>query len=334
MGPTIDRRTFGALLAGLAAGPTLAATGAFAAEDPAAWPSRPVRLVVPFGPGGAVDTLCRAFGQRFPEFANGQPLVIENRAGAGGLVAGSYVSGQTPDGYTLLAADIGANAIGKELNPKANYDPMTAFTPIIQLANLNAVLVENPSVPQKTVQEIIAAAKKDPTGFIYSSAGVGNGSHLFMALLERDAGIRMVHVPYRSGAETVLAVVRNEAQFCFPTLSSALPMIKTGGVRPVAMGSGPSPILPGVPLMRDILPGFDVAIWYGVAAPAGMDGTLADRINAVFNKIGAVPEIRKMVEDVQGGVVVGGSRQDFAAFIKREYDRWTPVIREGGIRVD
>lgn len=323
----MTRRGFTGLLGSLIAAPAFADT---ASE----WPTRPVRMIVPFGPGGAVDTLIRAVGQRFPDFANGQPLVVENRSGAGGMVAGAFVSGQAPDGYTLLAADIGANVIGKELNPKASFDPMTAFTPLIQLVNLNAVMVENPSVLQKTVPEIIAAGKTDPGGFTYSSAGLGNGSHLFMALFEREAGIRMVHVPYRSGAETVMAVSRNEAQFCFPTLSSALPMLKTGQVRPVALGAGPSPILPNTPLMRDFIPNFDVAIWYGVAAPAGMNGALADRINAVFNKVVALPEIRKMVEEVQGGVVVGGPRQDFAAFLKREYDRWAPVIREGGIRVE
>ncbi|MEW6255788.1 MAG: tripartite tricarboxylate transporter substrate-binding protein [Pseudomonadota bacterium] len=324
----MTRRGFTGLLASLAAAPALAA------ESGAEWPVRPVRMIVPFGPGGAVDTLIRAVGQRFPEFANGQPLVVENRSGAGGMVAGSFVANQAPDGYTLIAADIGANVIGKELNPKATFDPMTAFTPIIQLVNLNAVMLENPSVTQKTVPEIIAAAKANPGGFIYSSAGIGNGSHLFMALFERDAGIRMVHVPYRSGAETVMGVVRNDAQFCFPTLASALPMIRAGQVRPVALGSGPSPILPDTPLMRDFLPGFEAAVWYGVAAPAGMNGPLADRINSVFDKIVALPEIKKMVEEIQGGVVVGGSRQAFAAFLKREYDRWTPVIRDGGIRTE
>jgi len=328
-GTTISRRTFTGLLASLAAGPAFA-------SDPAAaqWPTRPVRLVVPFGPGGAVDTLARVIGNKFPEFANGQPLVIENRSGAGGLVAGGYVAGQAPDGYTLIAADIGANVIGKELNPKSPYDPMTAFTPIIHLVNLNAVLLENPTVPEKTVAGIIAAAKKNPGGFTYSSAGIGNGSHLFMALLEREAGISMVHVPYRSGAETVLAVGRNEAQFCFPSLASSLPMIKSGQVRPVALGSGPSPLMPDLPLMRDIIPGFEVAVWYGVASPAGMDSGLADRINGIFNKIVALPDVRKMVEEIQGGVVVGGSRQDFSAFLKKEYDRWTPVIRAGGIRAE
>jgi len=324
----MSRRAFGGLAAGLLAAP------AIAADPVAAWPDRPVRVVVPFGAGGAVDTLIRAFSQRFSEFANGQPLVVENRSGAGGMVAGAYVATQPADGYTLMAADIGANAIGKELNPKAGYDPMTSFTPLMHLVNLDAVMVANPSVPQKTVAEIIAAARKDPDGFVYSSAGIGNGSHLFMALLAREAGISMVHVPYRSGAETVTAVMRGDAQFCFPTLASALTMIRGGQVRPVALGAGPSPLLPGVPLMRDTLPGFEVAIWYGLAAPAGMDAALADKINATFAKVAALPDIRRMVEEVQGGHIVGGSRQDFAAFLQREFARWTPIIREGGIRME
>lgn len=233
-----------------------------------------------------------------------------------------------------MAADIGANAIGKELNPRAGYDPMASFTPLMHLVNLTAVMVANPGVKQKTVAEIIEAARKDPDGFVYSSAGIGNGSHLFMALLARQAGVQMLHVPYRSGSETVTAVVRGDAQFCFPSLASTLPMLKGSQVRPVALGGGPSPLLPGTPLMRETLPGFDVAVWYGLAAPAGMDGALADRINGVFARIAALPEVRETVEQVQGGSIVGGSRHDFAAFLQREYDCWTPVIREGGIRVE
>ena len=325
----LTRRGFGGLAAGM-----LAAPAALAADPVAAWPDRPVRVVVPFSAGGAVDTLIRAIGQRFSEFANGQPLVVENRSGAGGMVAGAYVATQPTDGYTLMATDIGANAIGKELNPKAGYDPMTSFTPLMHLVNLHAVMVANPSVQQKTVAEIIAAAKKEPEGFVYSSAGIGNGSHLFMALLERETGIKMVHVPYRSGAETVTAVMRGDAQFCFPSVASTITMVRGGQVRPVALGAGPSPLLPGIPLMRDTIPGFEVAVWYGLAAPAGMNAALADKINATFAKVVALPEVRKMVEETQGGSIVGGSRQDFANFLQREYDRWTPVIRDGGIRMD
>jgi tripartite-type tricarboxylate transporter receptor subunit TctC len=184
------------------------------------------------------------------------------------------------------------------------------------------------------VAEIIARAKAEPDYYTYASAGVGNGSHLFMALLEQQAKISMVHVPYRSGSETVTAVMRGDAQFCFPTLSSALQMIRAGQLRAVAMGGPATEMMPGVPPISDTLPGFDVSIWYGFAAPPGMDPELADRINAVLNQIAVLPEIRKAVADTQGGTVIGGSRQAFADFLQAEHARWTPVIRQGGIRVE
>ncbi|WBV45296.1 tripartite tricarboxylate transporter substrate binding protein [Pseudoroseomonas cervicalis] len=334
--PMLGRRGFAGAAAGLAMAPLLGGLSrpALGNTAAAAWPDRPVRMVVPFGAGGAVDTLARSFGQRFPEFANGQPLVIENRSGAGGMVAGAYVTGQPADGYTLMMADIGANAIGKLLNRQLSYDPMTGFTPIMHGANLHAALVSNPQVPQKTVAELIEAARAKPDSLVYASAGVGNGSHLFMALLERQAKISMVHIPYRSGSETALAVMRNETQFCFPTLSSVLGMVRGGQLRVLAMGGGPCPQAPEAPLLRDTIPGFDVAIWYGVAAPPGMNPALADRINEVFNRIAALPEVRRSVEESQAGNIVAGPRQQFADFLKREHDRWAPVIQEGGIRVE
>ncbi|WP_241749026.1 Bug family tripartite tricarboxylate transporter substrate binding protein [Teichococcus aerophilus] len=325
----LTRRALGGLAAGLLAAPAVASANAVAS-----WPDKPVRVVVPFGAGGAIDTLARVFGQRFPTFANGQPLVVENRSGAGGMVAGAYAVTQPADGYTLMMADIGANALGKELNPRLSYDPMTAFTPLMHMVNLHAVLIANPGVTQMTVADIIQEAKRKPEGFAYASAGVGNGSHLIMALLEREAGIKMVHVPYRSGSETTTAVMRGDAQLCFPSLSSTLAALRGKQVRAVALGAGPSPLLPDVPLMHDTIPGFDVAIWYGLAAPAGMDPALADKINATFAKIAELPDVRRAVEENQGGSIVGGSRQDFTTFLQREYDRWTPVIREGGIRVE
>lgn len=333
----MSRRKLGSVTAGLGLAPLLIPTvsrPALASASAANWPDRPVRMVVPFGAGGAVDTLARSFGQRFPEFANGQPLVIENRAGAGGMVAGAYVNGQPADGYTLMMADIGANVIGRLLNRQLSYDPMTGLTPIMHGANLHAALIASLQVTQKTVAEVIAAAQSAPDDFVYSSAGVGNGSHLFMALLERQARIKMVHVPYRSGSETALAVMRNEAQFCFPSLSSVLGMVRGNQVRVVAMGAGPCPQVPEAPLMRDTIPGFEVAIWYGVAAPPGMNPVLADRINDVFARIAALPEVRRGVEENQAGTVIGGSRRAFAEFLKREYDRWAPVIEEGGIRTE
>jgi tripartite-type tricarboxylate transporter receptor subunit TctC len=299
----------------------------------ATWPDRPIRLVVPFGAGGAIDTLSRTVAAKFPEVTGGQTLVVENRAGAGGTIAGQVVARERPDGSVLMMADVGANAIGKELNPGLGYDPPTAFTPIIHLVSLPAVLMAHPSVTARTVQEVIDQAKARPDGFTYSSAGNGNGSHLFMALFLKEAGIRMVHVPYRSGAEMVTALIRNDAQFGFPTVSSGIGQIRQGNARAIAIGStGGTPLLPGVPALSSVLPGFEVAVWHGIVAPAGMDPALARRINEVFGRIAAMPDVQQRIFETQAGRVVGGTPEDFAAHIRREVARWTPIIREGGIR--
>lgn len=314
----------------LAAGSGMLAAPAVA-QTP--WPDRPVRLIVPFGAGGAIDTLSRTVAARFAEHANGQTLVVENRPGAGGAIAGAYTAQQKPDGLTLMMADVGANCIAKEMNSGLTYDPMTAFTPIIHLVKLPGALIAHPEVPHRTVPEIIAAAKARPDGFTFSSAGNGNGSHLFMELFLKRAGIRMVHVPYRSGAEMVTALVRGDAQFGFPTVSSALNMVRDGRARAVAV-SWPdgTPLLPGVPPVARDLPGFDTSVWHGIVAPAGMERGLVLRINEVFGKIAAMPEVAASVFNQQAGRMVGGSPEQFADFIRRDYETWAPIIREGNIR--
>lgn len=305
------------------------------ARAQAAWPDRPIRLVVPFGAGGAVDTLSRTVAARFAEHANGQSLVVENRAGAGGTIAGGFVAQQRPDGLTLMMADIGANAIGRELNPGLPYDPMTAFTPIIQLVSLPAVLIAHPAVPVRTLPELLAYARARPGQLTYSSAGNGNGSHLFMALFLRRAGLEMTHVPYRSGAEMVTALVRADVQFGFPTVSSALAMIRDGRARPIGIGTqGGTPLLPDTATVDTVLPGFNTAVWHGVVGPAGMEPGLVQRINQVFGRIAAMPEVAEAVFRQQAGRIVGGTPEQFAAFIRREHETWAPIIREGNIRAE
>ncbi|WP_240791039.1 tripartite tricarboxylate transporter substrate binding protein [Roseomonas sp. AR75] len=327
----MPRRRALLLSAGLAA-PALWPAGSRAQGS---WPDRPVRLIVPFGAGGAIDTLSRTVAQRFPEVTGGQTLVVENRAGAGGTIAGLAVSRERPDGSVLMMADVGANAIGKELNPNLAYDPATAFTPIIHLVNLPAVLMKHPSVTANTMPEVIAAAKARPDGFTYSSAGNGNGSHLFMALFLKEAGIRMVHVPYRSGAEMVTALIRGDAQFGFPTVSSGIGQIRQGNAKALGIGNPEgTPLLPDVPPVSSVLPGFRVAVWHGIVAPAGMDPALVARINAVFGQIAAMEAVKQRIFETQAGTVVGGTPQQFASFIQGEIARWTPIIREGGIRTE
>ncbi|WP_226381824.1 Bug family tripartite tricarboxylate transporter substrate binding protein [Falsiroseomonas ponticola] len=299
------------------------------------WPDRPIRLIVPFGAGGAIDTLSRTVAAKFPEVTGGQTLVVENRPGAGGTIAGAAVTRERPDGLTLMMADIGANAIGKELIPTLSYDPPTAFTPIIHLVNLPAVLMAHTSVTATTVQQVIDQARARPDGFTYSSAGNGNGSHLFMALFLKEAGIKMVHVPYRSGAEMVTALIRGDAQFGFPTVSSGIGQIRQGNAKAIAVGNASgTPLLPGIPAVSTVLPGFEVAVWHGIVAPPGMDPGLAQRINEVFGRIAAMEDVKQRIFDGQAGSVVGGTPEDFANHIRREVARWTPVIREGGIRVE
>jgi tripartite-type tricarboxylate transporter receptor subunit TctC len=299
------------------------------------WPDRQVRLVVPFAPGGAIDTLSRTVAARFSEFANGQNLVVENRAGAGGTIAGAYAAAQRPDGATLMMADLGANAIGRLLYPSLSYDPLTAFAPVIHLANLPGALIAHPSVAERDAAAVIEAARGQPERFTYSSAGNGNGSHLFMELFLKRAGTRMVHVPYRSGAEMVTALVRGDAQFGFPTVSSALNMVRDGRARALAISHPEgTPVLPGVPGLAEVLPGFNQSVWHGILAPAGMEAGLVRRINEVFGRIAALPEVREAVFRQQAGQVVGGTPEEFAAHIRREFDTWAPVIRDGGIRAE
>jgi tripartite-type tricarboxylate transporter receptor subunit TctC len=316
----------------------LAASGAVLATPALAqnpWPDRSIRLIVPFGAGGAVDTLSRTVAARFGEHANGQSLVVENRPGAGGTIAGAFTAQQRPDGLTLMMSDIGANAIGRLLYNSLPYDPMTAFTPIIHLVNLPGVLMAHPSITATTAAEVIAAANARPDGFTFSSAGNGNGSHLFMELFLKRAGLKMVHVPYRSGAEMVTALIRGDAQFGFPTVSSGLNMIREGRAKAIAISvPGGTPALPGIPALADTMPGFNTAVWHGIMAPAGMEPGLVARINEVFGRIAAMDEVKEQVFRAQAGTVVGGTPADFAAHIRREYDTWLPIIRDGNIRAE
>lgn len=324
--PGMTRRAVLGASAGLLAAPALAQS---------AWPDRPIRLIVPFGAGGAIDTLSRTVAARFGEHANGQTLVVENRPGAGGTIAGAFTAQQRPDGLTLMMADVGANAIGRLLYASLPYDPMTAFTPIIHLVNLPGVLMAHPSVAANTAAEVIAAASARPDGFTFSSAGNGNGSHLFMELFLKRAGLKMVHVPYRSGAEMVTALIRGDAQFGFPTVSSGLNMIREGRAKAIAVSTpGGTPALPGIPALEATLPGFNTAVWHGIVAPAGMEPGLVMRINEVFGRIAAMEEVKEQVFRAQAGRMVGGTPEQFASFIRRDYETWLPIIREGNIRAE
>lgn len=296
------------------------------------WPQRPVRLLVTVGAGGAADTLSRNLANGFQQLT-GQALVVENRPGAGGTIAAATVAREKPDGYTLFLAEVGPNAVSHVLTPNVGYDPHTAFTPIIHAANFPAVVLIRPALPYKTLAEFIAAAKQQPGKFNYSSAGIGNWTHLFMAYLNSQAGIDQVNVIYRSGAEMLTALLRNDADTAIITVSTALGQIKEGKVRPLAGAAmRPMPQLPDTPPASQAIPGFDLSVWHGVVGPAGMDPKLVARINGIFNKALELPAVRAAITGPQAADIVGGTPQQFDAFIKSELKRWPEVIKAAGIK--
>ena len=323
----VSRRGLGAL----AAGALLPAPGILRAQG--AWPDRPVRLIVPFGAGGAVDTLSRTIANAFPAETGGQTMVVENRAGAGGTIAGQFVTQQRPDGTTLMMADLGANAIGRELNPRLGYDPMTAFSAVCHLVNLPLVLAAPVSLPANDAPSLIALARERPD-MPYSHPGIGYAGHLAHELMLRRAGIRMTAVPYRSGAEMLRSLVAAETTCGILTVSTSLPMIREGRLKALAvLGTEPVAQLPGVAPLAATLPGVVASVWHGIVAPPGLPAEIANAANRVFNAIGQRPEVRRSVEETQAGVVVGGTPESFAAFIRAEYERWAPLIREAEIRL-
>ncbi len=310
-----------------------AAVPAFA-QSAAQWPDRPVRLLVTVGAGGAADTLSRNLANGFSQFANGQPLIVENRPGAGGTIAATAVAREKPDGYTLFLAEVGPNAVSHALT-KLSYDPHTAFTPIMHAANLPAVILIRPTLPYMTLAEYIAAAKQQPGKFNYASAGIGNWTHLFMSYLNSQAGIEQVQVAYRSGAEMLTALLKNEADTSMITVSTSLGQIREGKVRALAIGSmQPVPQLPNVPPAGQTVRDFDVSVWHGIVGPAGMDPALVARINGIFNQALQVPAVRSAITEGQAAEVVGGTPQQFDAFIKSELKRWPEVVKAAGIKVE
>ena len=297
------------------------------------WPDRPVRLLVTVGAGGAADTLSRNLSQGFSQIANGQPLVIENRPGAGGAIAAAAVAREKPDGYTLFLAEVGPNAVSHVLGAKLPYDPHTAFTPIIHVANLPAVLLIRPTLPFTTLADFIAAAKLQPGKFNYASAGPGNWTHLFMAYLNSQAGIDQVNVAYRSGSEMLTSLLRNGS------------ILRSSRSRPLSAKSAKVRFarLPAflrdqcsnsayVPPVSKTIPGFDVAVWHGIAGPADIEPALVSRINEIFNRVLQLPSVHTAISDAQSADIIGGTPQQFDAFIKSELKRWPDVVKAAGMK--
>jgi len=309
----------------------LCAVSSTAAADD--YPDRPVRLIVPFAPGGGNDFLARLAGRKLGE-ALGQPFVIDNRAGGGGVIATGLVAKSAPDGYTLLLGFIGPLAIAPSLG-RVSYDPFRDFAAVSMLASSYHVMVINPTVTARTVRELIALAGANPGRINYASGGSGTPLHLVAELFNSVTGIDIVHIPYKGSGPAATAVASGEVQMAFGSISSLLPFIRGGQLVALAV-TGPkrSPLVPEVPTLAEAgLEGIDVASWYALVAPAAIPGEAMTRLNAAVTNISAAPEYRKQLAG-RGFEPIVIRPYDFPEFLRAETSKWARVIKAAGISAD
>src|SRR5881227_369126 len=311
----------------------LAIVAAPVAIGQAAYPTKPVRIVVPFPAGGTTDIIARATAQKLSE-AWGQQVIVDNRPGAAGNIGAELVAKAAPNGYTLLMGTVGTHAINASLYAKMPYDHVKDFAPVILVAGVPNVLVVNPQVPVNSVPELIAYAKANPGKLNFASSGSGTSIHLSGELFKAMTGVQMTHVPYKGSAPALTDLIGGQVQLMFDNLPSSLAFIKAGKLRALAVTSASrAPALPDVPTVADTVPGFEASSWFGVLAPAGTPPEIIARINGEVTKWLATPEAKEKLT-AQGANVAGGTPQDFAKHIQAETAKWAKVVKESGAKVD
>jgi tripartite-type tricarboxylate transporter receptor subunit TctC len=296
------------------------------------YPSKPVRLVVPFPPSGGNDVFARILAQQLSSAWN-QQVLVENRPGAGGSVGTEYVAKAAPDGYTLLLGHTGTLAINPVLYKNIGYDTLRDFAPVSLIASAPLVLVVNPSTAIRTVRDLIAQAKASPEKLTIASAGNGTGSHLSAELLQSMAGIRLTHVPYKGSSPALTDLLGGQVQIMFSVIPPVLPHINTGKLRPVAVTSTRRIAqLPRVPTVAESgLPDFESTLAYGILAPKGTPAPVIDELHSQIARITSMRDYRVRV-DFEGAVVLEGTPAEFAALIKGQSEKWGKLIRAAGIR--
>jgi len=303
------------------------------AQAPAQFPTRAIHLIVPFPPGGGNDTVARAIAQQIsPEL--GQPVVIDNRPGAGGSVGAELAAKAPPDGYTLFLAGVGSHVVNPNLHQTA-YDPLKDFAPVTLIASAPSVLVVNPSVPAKNIAEFTAYARTNPGKLNYASNGNGSAAQLAAAMYESMAGVKMVHVPYKGIAAALTDLLGGEVQVLFGTVVALVPHIQSGKLRALAVtGKKRSPLIPDVPTLRESgLPEYEAGSWYGIEAPAGTPRPIIDQLNALIVKALRQPDVAKRLA-AEGAEVIGSTPGEFGAHIKSELERVGRVVRAAGIKIE
>jgi tripartite-type tricarboxylate transporter receptor subunit TctC len=297
------------------------------------YPNRPVRIVAPFGPGGLVDVLSRAVGERLQK-SMGQAFVVENRPGAGGNVGADVVARAEPDGYTLLMSSAGILTINQFLYPQMPFDPEKAFTPITVVADMPMLLVVRNDLPARDVKEFMALAKNTPGGLFFGSPGHGTTGHLGMELFMHATGLKLQHVPYKSAAEAVQAALDGQTHSMFDNPPTVMGQIKAGGLRALGVAAKERiPQLPDVPTLSEGgVPGFEASSWFGRAAPAKTPRPIVDRIAAETAKALQDPELQKRFGQL-GARLVGNTPDQFAKLVVEERARWREVVKAAGIKL-
>jgi len=300
-----------------------------------AWPARgPIRFVIPYPPGGASDVTARTLGAKLSEIL-GQAVVIENRPGANGIIALEQVAKAPPDGYTLLMANLGPNAINPVVYSKLPYDAIRDFAPILLTSIVPQILVVNPALPIRTLGELIAYAKANPGKLNFASAGNGASNHLSGELFNAMAGVKMEHVPYKGDTPAMTDVMAGTVAVMFPTAIAATPHVRTGKLRAIAVTSRKRiPSLADVPTVAEAgVPGFEAVSWGGVMATAGTPPDVVARLNAEFNRILKMPDVAAKLESL-GAEIVGGTPDEFATYLKAEIAKWGKVARDNNVKLD
>lgn len=309
------------------------AFGAVAAQaQTAGYPQKPIRFIVANSPGGGLDVVARLTGPTVSA-ALGQLLIVDNRAGATGSVAAELTAKSAPDGYTVLMGAIGNLAVNPHIYKGLGYDPLRDFAPVIFAVSGSNVLIVHPNVPVKTMQELIALARAKPNGLTYGSSGSGNAGHLAAELMSSMAKIQMVHVPYKGGAPAMTALLSGETQLIFASPSTAIPQVKAGRVRGLAVTTlKRSAMLPDLPTVAESgLPGFETDNWYGIVVAAKTPRPIIDRLNLEFARALESPEVKQALLR-QGLEPAPGTPEAFGKYMKVEFEKWGRVIREAGIR--
>jgi tripartite-type tricarboxylate transporter receptor subunit TctC len=298
------------------------------------YPNRPIRFIVPFPPGGGNDTMARTVGNKLSA-ALGQQFVIDNRAGAGGVIGAETAAHAPGDGYTLFLGGVASHGIVPNLHPKLGYDPVKDFSPVSLIAAAPLILVVHPAVPARSVKELVQLAKAKPGQLNFASNGTGGSSHLAAELFKMMTGTDMVHVPYKGLSPALTDLLSGQIQLMFSSTVAILPQVRAGRLRGLAITSVKrSAAMPEVPTVAEAgVAGYETASWYGVLAPAGTPRAIIEQLNREIARVVQMPDVRERLMS-EGAEPAGGSPQEFAAHIKRELARWSQVIKQAKIKLD